>query len=143
MRFAPSNSQHKSKILKDGEYYVFAKAEAEKISLGYIYTTWAGSPCGTVMRFSVVEIGKPLSLSQTEGSQQDQGQLKLLSIDHRNPDLVDEVYTSANNFLTKMRDELKYPQLDETTDCLPMIMVVEEGKLVALYSKEGFLNSFS
>lgn len=138
-----SNSQLNSNILADGEYYVFTKQEEDEIRLGYTYTSWCGSPCGTYMSFSSVEIGKPLSLSKTDGSQHDQGNLKTLKIDKRNLNLVDDVYTRAKNWLTKMRSELQYRQLDETADCTPMIIVINQGVLSALYGKDEYLKSFS
>ena len=143
MMLTQSNSQLNSNILADGEYYVFTKKEEEIIRLGYTYTSWCGSPSGTYMGFSSVEIGKPLFLSKTDGSQHDQGQLKILKIDSRNIDLVDDIYIRAKNWLTKMRGELKYPQLDETADCIPMIIVVNQGILSAIYGKNDFLKSLS
>jgi hypothetical protein len=143
MMFTQSNSQLNSNILADGEYYVFTKQEEGKIRLGYTYTTWCGSPSGTYMSFSSVQLGKPLPLSKTDGSQHDQGKLKTLKIDSRNLDLVDDIYTRAKNWLTKMPGELKYPQLDETADCQPMIIVVKQGVLSALYEKDDFLRLLS
>lgn len=138
-----SNSQLNSNLLADGEYYVFTKQDKETIRLGYTYTTWCGSPSGTYMSFSSVEIGKPLPLSKTDGSQHDQGQLKTLKIDRRNIDLVDDIYTRAKNWLKKIPGELKYPQLDETADCTPMIIVVKKGILSAVYGKDEFLKALS
>lgn len=138
-----SNSQINCKTLADGEYYVFTKQEGEKIRLGYTYTTWCGSPSGTYMSFSSVEIGKPLPLSKTDGSQHDQGQLKSLTIDRRNLDLIDDIYNRAIKWLTKMPGELKYPQLDETADCKPMIIIVKQGVLSAIYEKDNFLQLLS
>jgi hypothetical protein len=90
-----------------------------------------------------VEIGKPLPLSKTDGSQHDQGQLKSLTIDSRNLDLIDDIYTRAKNWLTKMPGELKYPQLNETADCKPMIIIVNQGVLSAIYGKDKFLKIVS
>lgn len=143
MMLTQSNSQLNSNTLADGEYYVFTKQEGEQIRLGYTYTTWCGSPSGTYMSFSSVEIGKPLPLSKTDGSQHDQGQLKILRIDSRNLDLVDDIYTRAKNWLTKMPSELKYPQLNEAADCTPMIIVVKQGILSAVYGKDEFLKAIS
>lgn len=138
-----SNSQLNSNTLADGEYYVFAKQEEGKIRLGYTYTTWCGSPSGTYMSFSSVEIGKPLPLSKTDGSPQDQGKLKTFTIDSRNLDLVDDIYIRAKNWLTKIPGQLKYPQLNETADCTPMIIIVKQGVLSALYGKNDFLKFIS
>lgn len=135
----PASSQYDSDILTDGEYYVFTKQEEETIRLGYAYTTWCGLVCGNYLRFLLVELGKPIALIKTEGGQQEPGRLKTLRIDRRNISLVDQVYNRAQNLLTKMRAELKYSQLDETTDCIPMIIVVNQGILSALYRKDDFL----
>jgi len=143
MMLTQFNSRINSNILVDGEYYVFTKQEEKIIRLGYLYTTWCGSPCGIYMSFSSVDLGKTLSLSQTNGSQHDQGKLKTLEIDRRNLDLVDDIYTRAKNWLVKMRGELKYPQLDETADCTPMIIVVNQGVLSAVYGKDEFLTALS
>lgn len=143
MMLTQSNSQLNSNTLADGEYYVFAKQEEGKIRLGYTYTTWCGSPSGTYMSFSSVEIGKPLPLSKTDGSPQDQGKLKTFTIDSRNLDLVDDIYIRAKNWLTKIPGELKYPQLNETADCTPMIIIVKQGVLSALYGKNDFLKFIS
>lgn len=143
MMLTQSNSQLTCNTLADGEYYVFTKQEGEKIRLGYTYTTWCGSPSGTYMSFSSVQLGKALSLSKTDGSQHDQGQLKSLKIDRRNLNLVDDIYTRAMNWLTKMQRELKYPQLNETADCKPMIIIVNQGVLSALYEKDNFLKAVS
>ena len=138
-----STFQINCKTLSDGEYYVFTKQEGEKIRLGYTYTTWCGSPSGTYMSFSSVEIGKPLPLSKTDGSQHDQGKLKSLTIDRRNLDLIDDIYNRAINWLTKMQRELQYAQLDETADCKPMIIIVNQGILSAIYGKAEFLKAVS
>lgn len=143
MMLTQSNSQLNSNTLADGEYYVFTKQEEGKIRLGYTYTTWCGSPSGTYMSFSSVEIGKPLPLSKTDGSPQDQGKLKTFTIDSRNLDLVDDIYIRAKNWLTKIPGQLKYPQLNETADCTPMIIIVKQGVLSALYGKNDFLKFIS
>ena len=139
----PTSSQTHSNILTDGEYYVFAKQEEETIRLGYTFTTWCGLVCGTHMRFLAVEIGKPLALIKAEVVQQEQGTLKTLKIDKRNLSLVDDIYERSEKVIINMRRELKYPQLDETTDCTPMIIVVNQGILAAVYGKDDFLQSFS
>ncbi|WP_155897944.1 hypothetical protein [Allocoleopsis franciscana] len=64
-----------------------------------------------------------------------------MKIDRRNLDLVDDIYKRAINWLTKMPDELKYPQLNETADCKPMIIIVKQGVLSALYEKDNFLKA--
>jgi hypothetical protein len=127
-----------SNILKDGEYYVFSKQEGEKIRLGYIYTTWCGSRYGMYMSFSSVELGKPLPLVRIGHSQYDKGQLKTLSFDSRNPNLIDDVYNRAMNWLNQMQRELKYPQLDESVGCTPVVIQVNKGVLSTFCGKEDY-----
>lgn len=95
MIFPPSNSQPNSDILEDGEYYVLSKQEGEEIRLGYIYSTWCGSPCVMHMRFYSVEIGKPLFLVVSDNSQPDKGQIKTFNFDSRNLRLIDDVYNRS------------------------------------------------
>lgn len=138
-----SNYRVNADIVRDGEYYVFSKQEGGQIRLGYIYTTWCGSPCGTYMSFSAVAIGKPLTLVKIGNSQSDQGQIKTLKIDSQNLDLVDDIYNRSTSWLKKMRRELKYPHLDESADCTPAIIVVKNGILSAFYQKDDYLKMFS
>lgn len=134
-----SNSRLNSEILADGEYYAFGKQEGEKIRLGYIYTTWCGSLYGTYMSFSSVELGKPLPLVRIGHSQYDKGQLKTFSFDSKNLRLIDDVYNRAMNCLNQMQCELKYPQLDESVGCIPVIIQVNHGALSILCGKEDYL----
>jgi hypothetical protein len=139
MVFTQSNSRLNSEILRDGEYYVFGKQEGEKILLGYIYTTWCGSRYGLYMSFSSVELGKPLSLVKIGHSESDKGQLKTFSFDSRNFRLIDDVYNRAISYLNQMRCELKYPQLDESANCIPVVIQVTNGVLSTLCGKEDYL----
>lgn len=131
-----------SEIVRDGEYYVCSKQKGDKIRLGYIYKTWCGSPCGTYMSFSAVEIGKPLSLIKIGNSQYDQGQLKTFSFDSRNLALVDDVYNRSISWIKNLQRELKYPQLDESVGCTPAVIVVNQGILSAFYGREDFLKAY-
>ncbi|MBD0346428.1 MAG: hypothetical protein ICV63_16705 [Coleofasciculus sp. Co-bin14] len=134
-----SNSRLSNEILADGEYYVFTKQEGEKISLGYIYTTWCGSPRGMHMKFSLIELGKPLSLVSLGDSQCDKGQLKTFNFDSRQLLLIDDVYNRAMSWLNKMQREFKYPQIDESRGCIPAVIIVKKGVLSAFYGKDDFL----
>ena len=139
MMITDSNSRLNSEILADGEYYVFGKQEGEKIRLGYIYTTWCGSLYGMYMSFSAVELGKPLPLVTINHSQYDNGQLKTFSFDSRNLKLIDDVYNRAMAWLNQMQCELKYPQLDESAGCRPVIIQINRGVLSTLCEKENYL----
>ena len=138
-----SNYRVNSEILADGEYYVFSKPEKGRIRLGYIYNSWCGSPYGTYMSFSEIERGKPLSLVKIGTSKCDRGQLKTLKIDSRNIELVDDIYNRSMSWLKKMQRELKYPQLDESAGCTPMVIVVNKGLLSACYEKDDYLQMLS
>jgi hypothetical protein len=139
MSFTQSKSRLlNSEILGDGEYYAFSQQQGEKIRLGYIYTTWCGYPYGMHIKFSFVELGKPLPVVSVGDSQDDKGQLKTFSFDSRNLNLIDDVYNRAMSWLNKMRRELKYPQLDESVGCTPAVIVVNKGALCAFYGKENF-----
>ena len=142
MIFPPSNSQPNSDILGDGEYYVLSQQEGEEIRLGYIYSTWCGSPCVMHMRFCSVEIGKPLFLVISDNSQPDKGEIKTFNFDSRNLRLIDDVYNRGLSWLNQMPGELDYPQLDEIADCTIAVIVVNKGVLSAFYSKDDFLNAF-
>jgi hypothetical protein len=139
MMITDSNSRLNSEILADGEYYVFGKQEGEKIRLGYIYTTWCGSRYGMYMSFSSVELGKPLPLVTIGHSQHDKGQLKTFSFDSRNHRLIDDVYNRAMNCLNQMQRELKYPQLDESVGCIPVVIQVNNRVVSTLCGKEDYL----
>jgi len=143
MMVTKSNVRVNSEIVRDGEYYVFSKQKGGNIRLGYIYTTWCGSPCGIYMSFSAVELGQPLTLVNIGNSPSDKGQIKTLKIDSRNLDLVDDIYNRSMSWLEKMRRELKYAHLDESADCTPAIVVVDKGILSAFYWKDDYLKMFS
>lgn len=138
MMITESISRLNSEILGDGEYYALCKQEGEKISFGYVYTTWCGSPCGMYMSFSSVELGKPLPLVRIGHSQYDKGQLKIFRFDSRNLNLIDDVYNRAISFLNQMQRDLKYPQLDESTGCVPGVIQVNRGVLSTLCGKEEY-----
>lgn len=139
MMITESNSRLNCETLADGEYYAFCKQEGEKIHLGYIYTTWCGSRYGMYMSFSSVELGKPLSLVRVGHSQYDKGQLKTFSFDSRNPNLIDDVYNRAMSWLNQMRRELKYPQIDESQGCIPVVIQVNNGVLSTFCGKDDYL----
>ncbi len=139
MIITESNSRLNCETLRDGEYYALCKQEGEKIRLGYIYTTWCGSPCGMHMQFSSVELGKPLPLVRIGHSQYDKGQLKTFSFDSRNPNLIDDVYNRAMSWLNQMQRELKYPQIDESRGCTPAVIQVNEGVLSTFCGKQDYL----
>ncbi|HEY9726994.1 MAG TPA: hypothetical protein V6D50_11155 [Chroococcales cyanobacterium] len=139
MIFTQSNSRLNSEILRDGEYYAFSKEEGEKICLGYIYTTWCGSHYGMYINFFSVGLGKPLSLVRSGHSQSDKGQLKTFSFDSRNPKLLDDVYNRAIAWLNKMQAGLKYPQLDESAGCRPVVIQINRGVLSTLCEKKDYL----
>jgi hypothetical protein len=95
-------------------------------------------PDGIYMHCSPVELGKPLPLVQLGDSHHDRGQLKTFKFDSRNLLLVDDVYKRAMIWLDGMQCNLKYPHIDESKSCKPMIIKVTKGILSAYYSKEDF-----
>lgn len=149
MIFSQPNSRLHSDILEDGDYYVFSKQGEGKICLGYLYHTWCGSPYGMsyspvepygmYMHCSPVELGKPLPLVQVGDSHHDRGQLKTFKFDSRNILLVDDVCNRAMIWLNYMQRNLKYPHIDESTSCKPMVIQVTQGVLFAHYEKDEFL----
>ncbi|HEY9603396.1 MAG TPA: hypothetical protein V6C85_17400 [Allocoleopsis sp.] len=141
MLFIHSNTGLNSDILGDGEYYAFSRPE-EKLRLGYLYTTWCNSPYGVYMKFSSVELEKPLPLIATSETQYDKGQLKSFSLDSRNPRLIDDVYNRAMSWLNQMRSELKYPELDNSNGCTAVVIRVNQGVLTGLYTQDEYWEKY-
>lgn len=133
-----SNRQPQAPLVGDGEYYAFVKQQGNQLSVGYVYTTWCGSPCGFYMRLCPVGKGKTLPFTRVWDSQKDRGQLKLLPFDSQNSLLIDDVYNRACHWLKEMQRTIQYPQLDESKQSLPMVVVVKQGVLSAVYQKDDY-----
>ncbi len=138
-----SNPGFNCEILEDGEYYVFSQQKEQEIRLGYVYTTWCGSPYGMHIKLSPVGLGKPLPLFRTGDSEYDIGQLKIFNVDSRNILLIDDVYKHAMSWLKKTRRKCQYPQIDESLRCTAAIIQVNQGILSAFYGKDDYLKNES
>lgn len=130
-----SKAEFSSEVLKDGEYYVFTQQERSLISIGYLYSTWYGSPCGMRIGFYPVEIGKPLSLRKISDNGIDKGYLKKFAFDRANPLLADHACGHAIHWLRNMRREKLNPQLDVTQGCRVGTLRVSDGILTAINQK--------
>lgn len=126
-----------SEYLRDGDYYVFAKKEEDSLKIGYIYTTWCGSPFGMHIGFSPVEMKKPLPLMRTGDSQCDCGHLKTFLFNQSSSQLAEDIYNRALLWLKKMRQEQINPKLDITQDCTVAILQISQGVVTSLREKGG------